>query len=392
MRIAIVTGEYAPLEGGVGDFTRELSRALATAGHELHILTNTGDPPGSTTEGALTIHRLIPDWGWKAPSRVVSWIREIKPDAVNLQYQAAIYEMGAPMPLFTRRMQGRLSAPIVTTFHDLLPPYLFPKAGPLRHWVVRQLARYSRGVIVTNEADYTAITEALPPKQPPVRLIAIGSNIPDQPPAGYDRLAWRAHHGLGPHDLLIGYFGFLNRNKGVETLLEALARLVAAGRPAHLIFIGGRTGSSDSTNARYAEEIDALADRLGLTERIHRTGYAEPAEISAALLATDLCALPYRNGANLRHGTLHACLAHGRPIVTTTPQTPTPELKSGENILLVPPDDPSALAQAIRQLESDPALAARLGQNAALLSREFSWEGIAARTAEFFRFLIERQK
>jgi glycosyltransferase involved in cell wall biosynthesis len=225
---------------------------------------------------------------------------------------------------------------------------------------------------------------------PPTRLIPIGSNIAPQPPAGYDRAAWRAAHGIYPNDMLIGFFGFLNRSKGVETLIDALGQLITAGLPAHLLFIGGRTGSSDSTNTRYADEIDALIEEIGLSARVQRTGFTTPAEVSAALLAVDVCALPYRGGASLRHGTLHAALAHGNAIVTTTPQMETPQLQDGKNVMLIPPEDATALANALRLLWMEPRLRVDVGQQAAQLSREFSWERIAARTAEFFRTLVRK--
>lgn len=391
MRIALITGEYPPLEGGVGDFTHELGRALAAQGHEIHVLTSTTESTSVSEEDGLRVYRHMPGWGRQAPAQIRRWLQELRPEIVNLQYQAAAYQMKGAMPLFTRTQRGRLPAPVVVTFHDLLPPYLFPKAGPLRQWTVWQLARYAQGLILTNEADVTLLTQALPaPPRPPLRLIPIGSNIAPRPPAGYDRAAWRAALGVGPAELLIGFFGFHNRTKGIETLLMALAQLLQEGLPAHLVFIGGRTGASDPTNVAYAAEIDALIARLGLAGRVHSTGFTRPEEVSAALLATDCCALPYRAGANLRHGTLHACLAHGRAIVTTAPATPLPELRPGETVLLVPPETPTALAAALRQVWTEPTLRRRLEQGAATLAQEFSWERIAARTVEFFRTLTGR--
>ncbi|MBU0702261.1 MAG: glycogen/starch synthase [Chloroflexi bacterium] len=38
MRIGLISGEYPPDQGGVGDFTRELARALADIGHEIHVI------------------------------------------------------------------------------------------------------------------------------------------------------------------------------------------------------------------------------------------------------------------------------------------------------------------------------------------------------------------
>jgi len=389
MRIGMITGEYPPLEGGVGDFTRELGMALHANGHEIHILTSQMNDrqPSPVQEDELTIYRDIYDWDRSTYAKITHWINALTLDVVNIQYQAAAYRMHGGINFYPRAHKRHLTASIVVTYHDLLPPYLFPKAGPLRQWSVRQLAQHADGIIVTNGDDYTALTAAMKAKLPPTRLIPIGSNIAPQPPANYNRMAWRAAHGIAPDDMLIGFFGFLNRSKGVETLIDALGQLVGSGVPAHLLFIGGRLGSSDSTNARYADEIDSLIEQAGLSARVHRTGFTTPAEVSAALLAVDICALPYRHGASLRHGTLHAALAHGRAIVTTTPKVETPQLKNGVNIILAPPENSGFLANVIHALWENPPARAEIEHQAARLAYEFSWERIAARTAEFYRTL-----
>lgn len=388
MRIGIITGEYYPQEGGVGDFTRELSRAFHRAGHEIHILTTGNETGKPMREEGLYIYRRIPQWDWRVYKAITGWSREIEADALNIQYQSTAFQMRGAINFYPRQQRQPRLAPIVVTYHDLMPPYLFPKAGPLRQWAVWQLARYADGVIVTNEADYTQLTTALEGKTlPAVRMIPIGSNITPQLPKAFDRAGWRASRDIREDELLIGFFGFQNRNKGIEALLEAVAQLRRRDVPAKLLFIGGRTGSSDATNAAYAAEIDALIQRLGLTPYVQQTGFVTPAEVSAALSASDICALPYRKGVNLRHGTLHACLAHSKAIVTTLPAMPTPELRDRDNLLLVPAEAPAALAEALRALWEDPALRKQLEQRAAALAQEFSWEGIAGRTAEFFRFL-----
>jgi glycosyltransferase involved in cell wall biosynthesis len=393
MRIALVTGEYPPLEGGVGDFTHQLGRTLANQGCEIHVLTCCESDTGgeSVTEEAegVKVHRKVDNWSWGVHNYIKRWIDEVTPDVVNIQYQTAAYEMRVAINLFPRWQGRHVRPPIVTTFHDLRPPYLFPKAGALRQWSVWQMADYSDGVIVTNGEDYASLTERTKREgQPALRLIHIGSNIAPNPPSDYDRERWRAEHGFGADDLVLGFFGFLNRSKGVETLLRGMARLVEQGLPAHLIFIGGRTGSSDITNRAYAKEVDALVESLGLKERVRSTGFTSPAGVSAALLASDICVLPYRDGASLRRGTLHASLAHGCPLVTTRPTVPTSPLRHGDNLLTVPPEDPEALAEAIARLWNTPELREELGRHAAELAAEFSWDRIASHTAEFFRQLI----
>lgn len=391
MRIAIITGEYPPQQGGVGDFVRRLSDEMREFGHEIHILTTSERGCEVTEEDRLTIHRCIVHWDVVRHQRIVQWIATLDPDVVNIQYQPAMFEMRGAINLFPRWQNRRIAPPIVTTFHDLRPPYLFPKAGPLRKWAVEQLAIHSQGAILTNDEDFSMLENILHAKKANTRLqlIPIGSNIAPHPPANYDRETWRAKHRLNSGDFLIGFFGFLNRSKGVETLLDALAQLRNENVPAHVLLIGGRAGSSDPTNYAYAAEIDARIETLGLNAFVQSTGFTTPSEISSALLACDACALPFRDGVSLRRGTLHAALAHGCAIVTTHPQTPSRHFRQGVNMLLVPPDDAAELARSLKILWRTPELPTRLGKQAALLASEFRWNRIAARTVEFFRQLHE---
>jgi glycosyltransferase involved in cell wall biosynthesis len=115
-------------------------------------------------------------------------------------------------------------------------------------------------------------------------------------------------------------------------------------------------------------------------------------DVSAAFVSSDICVLPFLDGASFRRGSLMAALTHGVPIISTTPEIPIPELVHGENIYLVPPGDPDAIAEAIRVLANDPALRNRLGQGARELSWLFDWERIADRTMELFRDVIAQRR
>jgi len=313
---------------------------------------------------------------------VLALAEDLELEVLNLQYQAAAYRMHSAINFVPGR-QGR--PPVVVTFHDLKVPYLFPKAGPLRWQAVRILVHRADSVIVTNQEDYLQLEGEIPSAR--LSLIPIGSNIPPAPPSGYDRDAERARWGVGPDDLLLGYFGFLNESKGGEELMQALAILVAHGVPAHLLMVGGRVGSSDSTNQAYAERVESLIAESGLEERVHWTGYTYPETVSAGLLATDVCVLPYRDGVSFRRGTLHACLAHGRAVVTTRPVVPLSQVRDGENMLLVKSRDPEGLAEAVMRLADGPALRARLEAGAVVLAAGFAWERIARQTAALFRRL-----
>ncbi|HQY26981.1 MAG TPA: glycosyltransferase family 4 protein [Thermoflexales bacterium] len=381
MRIAFIAGEYPPLQGGLGDFTRELARASAQAGHAPTVLTRTAaGAPARETERGVSIQRLVDGWGWGTAGAIGRYADGAPADVFDLQFQAAAYGMHPAMHLLPGKLRRR--APVVVTFHDLRVPYLFPKAGPLRWQAMLALARAAAGVIVTNPEDGATLRAAGLAR---VREIPIGSNITPATLAGFELAAWRAARGIPAATDLIGYFGFLNESKGGDTLLRALAALRGQGRDVGLLLIGGQTGASDATNIAYARALEELAARLNVTARVFRTGFVDDRGVLEAFAACVGLALPYRDGVSLRRGTLMAAFAHGAPIVTTTPRLPIAGLADGEAFLLVPPDDPPALAAALARLLDDGALRASLRAGSLRASGRFAWPAIAAETVAFFR-------
>jgi glycosyltransferase involved in cell wall biosynthesis len=371
------------MQGGVGDYTREIGLALCELGCQVHVATSNqaGPVPG------LAVHAVVEGWSWGCWSTLLDLVGRYQPDVVHIQYQAAAYAMHPAINFLPRRLAGRgESRPkSVVTFHDLKVPYLFPKAGRLRRWVVDELARRSDAAITTNREDFERLVQDLGSTP---ALIPIGSNIEPRLPEGYDRDAWRARWGAGPGDLLLCTFGFVHQRKGVDTLLHALGLLAdgPAGPPnPQLLMIGGQTGASDPTNVAYLERMRALIKDMGLADRVQWTGYIPSEEVTASFHAADLCVLPYRDGASFLHGTFHAALAHGVPILTTQPRVSLPELVDGGNIALVPPDRPQILAEAIVELADAPDLRRTLAEGAKSLSAQFGWDRIAVDTLALYR-------
>ncbi len=392
MRIGLITGEYPPDQGGVGDFTAHLASALAAQGNQVHVITTQPDrsalvgtrsKPAPQETREVTVHRTLSSWGWRCWRGIAAWADDLGLDVLNVQYQAAAYNMH---PAINAIPRPQARPPVVVTFHDLKVPYLFPKAGPLRWWMVRWLASHADAVIVTNEEDRMRLDDELDLRE--LHLVPIGTNIVPRSRDLYDPMAQRARWGIEPEDLLLGFFGFLNESKGFEELIRAQALLVEQGLPVHLLKIGGRVGTADPTNRAYAERVDDLIAALGLIERVHWTGYSKPEEVSAALLAADICVLPFRDGVSFRRGSLLACLAHGRAVVTTHPRVRLREARDGETMVLVDPGDPSGLAKAVHRLRLNPELRTRLESGATALAEEFSWGQIADRTIAVFHGLI----
>lgn len=380
MRIGFVTGEYPPMQGGIGAHCRVLGQALTQQGHEVFIFS---DERAASDSPQIPLTSKTGPWRGDALRAVDAWARRERLDVVNLHYQTAAYNMSPWIHFITRYIKA---APVVVTFHDLRFPYLFPKAGPLRTWIVRRLARTAAGVIATNHEDAAQLTF-----HRHHALIPIGSSVTVSLPQPFDRAAWRGQAGAGDGDILIAHFGFINHSKGVDTLLDAASRLIDAGMPLRLLMIGGRTGTSDPTNAAYADKIDAKIESLGLASRIHWTGFVDDTAASAYFAACDAAALPFRDGASYRRSSLMAAVQHGCPIITTRPQIDIPTFRHGENLLMVAPENVPALAAAIQVISRDEALRARLRSGVRDLQQVFDWDVIARANAEFFARVIHAQ-
>jgi glycosyltransferase involved in cell wall biosynthesis len=371
--VAFVTGEYPPLQGGVGAYTAALAAALAQRGWRVSVLTGTPGQMPRQDPGPAAVVPLVRAWGWRMAGQVASWAQAQAVDWLHVQYQTAAFAMHPAIHFAPDRWRRRVR--VAWTYHDVLTPYLFPKAGDrLRRWVTDRPARICDLTIATNEGD----RRHLAGKARRLACIPIGSNIQGRRFTPAERAARRTARGFGPDDLVVGYFGFLNRSKGGLTLVEMLERLAQQTPHARLLMIGERVGASDPTNYVYLQEVEAALTARGLQERVVWTGGQPDAEVSADLAACDVLVMPYADGASLRRGTLMAGLAHGCAIVTTTPQTPLPELVEGRDLLYVPPGDAAALAAAVLRLAGDPVWVAQVRAHARAAAAAFSWEGIAA--------------
>lgn len=380
VRIALLSAEYPPQIGGVGDYTRCLARALLARGHAVLVVTGSLPAVSYTqeeqSEGANhadpPVYSAIGGWGWRCWRDTIATLDTLRPDILHIQYQTGAYGMHPAINLLPWRLRGLARRPrTMVTFHDLLEPYLFPKAGALRHRVTLRLARDADGVIVTNVEDGATLPL-------PTTHIPIGSNIPVAPPADYQRAAWRQRLGVQCDELLVAYFGLLSHSKGVDILLDAAQQALHAALSLRLLLIGGEATAPH--NRDYAAEVSRQVERLGLSRRTVRTGAVDAATVSAHLLAADCIVLPFRNGASFRSGSLLAALTHGVPVITTlSPTLPPhpPHLIDGAHALLVPPDDRAALVAAMQRLATDAPLRTHLSSGARSLGAQFAWSEIA---------------
>lgn len=373
MHVLFVSGEYPPMTGGVGAYTAELGKALQALGVEVSVFTSKMAEAGENSPVYPQSYPQVYRWGWREVGKIPDVARKIGADWLHVQYQTAAFHMH-PAINFAPILWKRRGLRVAWTYHDLLVPYLFPKAGArLRRWVTERPSYTADLTIVTNEGDF----QQLRGSASPLRKIPIGSNIQGQFLDDAARRRRRAQRGYDESSLVIAYFGFLNRSKGGLTLIDTLDVLVRQGHNAHLLMIGERVGASDVTNHAYLSEVEARIGQLGLGERVKWTGHQPDDEVSADLNAADVLLMPYTDGVSLRRGTLMAGLVNGCAIVTTMPQSPLTELVDGRDLLLVPPEDPSSAAAAVAKIVTEDGLSLLLRANARQAAKQFSWPVIA---------------
>jgi polysaccharide biosynthesis protein PslF len=382
-RVLFITGEYPPMHGGIADYTAQLARALESHGWESLVMTSEKAGMDSRDDRVVA---TVDQWDGRIFDTLRRAISSTNPDVIHIQYQTGAFQMRPSINFLPLRMGVRSRPiPVITTYHDLLRPYLFPKAGQIRRWVNRALAFGSDAIILTNERDYRQV-KSYRWFRDRVWRIPLGSNIPRAGTVDRDEVL--EQYDLETCGFVVGFFGFLTADKGIADLLDALERPDMRG--VELLVISGELATTDTTNRRYHDGILKRLDNASVPTKV--TGYLPPGDVAAALRAVDLIAMPFASGASLRSGTLLAALQSGTPVVTTDPRpgdTLSP-FSPGESIWLVPVSETDFLHEAIQLLRNEPSLRHRLSAAALEASKQFTWPAIAERHVEVYQRVLKR--
>jgi glycosyltransferase involved in cell wall biosynthesis len=175
-------------------------------------------------------------------------------------------------------------------------------------------------------------------------------------------------------------WGLLGPGKGIEHAIAALGELDDLDpRPRYIV--RGRTHPHviEREGEAYRESLAALAADLSVADRVRFDDrYLATDEVLAGVRDADVVVLPYSSRDQVVSGVLVEAIASGRPVIAT-PFPHAVELLSGGAGLLVPHDDPHALAAALRTLLTDPDRAARARAAAKRLAPPLFWENVGLR-------------
>jgi glycosyltransferase involved in cell wall biosynthesis len=197
-------------------------------------------------------------------------------------------------------------------------------------------------------------------------------------PAAHDRAALRRELGLDGYQLIV-FAGIAHPSKGVADIAGALRALGAHRRDWRLVIVGPITP--------YARELAAADDRVILL------GTQPPTRTPAFLAMADLVVLPQkraRAAVGQMPMKLYEAMAMGLPVVSTA-MSDIPQLLEGAG-LVVAPEDPHGLAEAIAQLLDHPSEAQKLGAAARKkIVNHYSWKVGAAELGAYFQRVTGRE-
>ena len=383
MKLCLVNAFFHPFVGGTEKHMHELGRRLGRT-HEVHVFT--ARLPGTARAEVVDGIRV-----WRTPARLLR-APLIYPPPFPLARRAiedlaridaserfdAFHLHGRWFPDFARVVPyaRQTARPVALTLHNARPRGInaltdalgtaydslrgiriiqgVDRSVAVSDWVRRDIARYgvdpARIEVIPNGVDTTVYR----PRAPELR------------------------ERLGGFDPLLLSVGRLLPQKGLDLLIDAVARL-AADHPCLGVAIVG-TG-------RMRGALEADVRRRGLEKRVVFTGFLEESLLPAAYSSADLFVLP--SVWEVFGIVLLEAMGCGLPCVASDAGGIPEVVAEGGTGLLFPVRDPAALASRLRILVEDESLRRRMGAEARRRAVEvFDWDRIAERTAGFYERLM----
>ena len=345
MQWHIITGEYPPKKGGVGDHTHLLASGLAEAGEDVHIWTP-ASKHGSDAFGHAEIHLLPGNFGLR-------WLRALhcglaqsdEQATILVQYVPHIYGWKAMNVAFCLWLASqRKKKNIWVMFHEVAFP--FRDRQPLKHdllaamhrcmaWIVLRSAKRS---FTSIEAYRQLLTRLAPASE--VELLRLFSNVP------FSGCRDVPERGAAKTRPLVGMFSSFG--KEIRELLDRTLPGLLQDTSFDVLLVGPGANFIRAFSRKYPM----------FKHRLYTSGRVNALEAGPYIQTCDVLVQLYPDGACGARGTFAAALASGVPIITTA--GPLTESLFKDAVAFVE-HKPQALRRAIEHLLTDQAAARSLG-------------------------------
>jgi glycosyltransferase involved in cell wall biosynthesis len=294
---------------------------------------------------------------------IIEAVRILRHEQIDL-----IHSHGYRADLIALAVSRYLGVPVVSTCHGFTP--IDRRLALYSRLNVMLLRRFTQVIAVSARMRDDLLGQGLDPERVAVVTNAV-ETVCDSTMQS-ERQSTRARLGLGEREFVLGSVGRLSEEKGVHHLLDALA-LRAPDQPWRLVIIG---------DGPRREELEQMAQRSGLTERVTFAGFRS--DVSPWYAAMDAFVLP-----SLTEGTPMALLeamARRIPVVATAVGGVPAIISNGVNGLLVSPADTRALSDAIRMMADSVGLRQALSTAAqATVAERYNVNTWVTRVREVYR-------
>jgi glycosyltransferase involved in cell wall biosynthesis len=209
------------------------------------------------------------------------------------------------------------------------------------------------------------------------KIRVIGNGVDSDTYSLGDRHASRSELGIAQETKLIVSLGNVQRRKGYDLLVEAIAPY-QKNRNFSCVILGG------INEAGTMASLQSRVEQLGMKDQVRFFGQATPDVVVKWLRASDMFVLPTR-----REGCCNAvleALSTGVPVLSTPAGDNTKFVTDGENGFIVPHDDPQSLHRAIERTWDHPWDPRAISQSV----HQYTWDGTAQKVHLFFQERLGR--
>jgi len=368
MKIAYISS-YPPRECGIATFNNNLLKAIglnrkSVSGNSFVVAMNDSDSLDEY-EYPKEVKYVVRQENQKDYIRAADYINTSVADACILEHEYGIY--GGESGIYILPLIARLQKPLITIFHTILKD---PNYTQLT--VLREIAKHSSKIIVMSHRAVGFLTSIYGIPFDKIQLIEHG--VPDLEPKQENpvknTLAFKGKKVLFT-------FGLISRNKGLETVIEALPQIVAKNPDVMYVILGTtHPGVIRSSGEEYRDHLRKLARKLNVEDNLTFINkFVSEEELFDYLTACQMYITPYLNEAQITSGTLSYAVGAGTAILST-PYWHAQELLADHRGSLFDFKDADGLATTVNELFENDSKLNQLRSNAYRYGLHLRWPTI----------------